>query len=71
MVVVPVAIPFTIPVDEPMVAMAMALLLHVPPVVLSVNVSDEPAHKPVVAVIGAAGASTVTVITAAQPVPKE
>jgi hypothetical protein len=54
-----------------MVAMAMALLLHVPPGVLSVNVSDEPTHKPVVAVMGAAGASTVTVITAAQPVPNE
>ena len=45
-VVVPpaVATPVTTPLDEPTVATEVLLLLHVPPVVESVNVVVEPAH---------------------------
>ena len=43
-VTVPPAIPVTIPVNEPIVAMVLLLLLHVPPDVLSLTVINEPAH---------------------------
>jgi hypothetical protein len=43
MVVAPGVMPATIPVEEPMVATAGALLLHVP-VVVSVRVAPEPTH---------------------------
>ena len=44
MVQVPAAIPETIPVDAPTVAIAGLLLLHVPPLAESVNVVEEPMH---------------------------
>ena len=46
MLVVPAATPVTIPVVEPMVAVPVALLLHVPPVVALVSVIELPAHTP-------------------------
>lgn len=45
MSVVPFVSAFTNPVDEPMVATAVLLLLHVPPPVASVSVVVLPAHN--------------------------
>ena len=41
---VPAEIPVTIPVEEPTVAIAVLLLLHVPPVVESISALVEPAQ---------------------------
>ena len=44
MVAVPDAMPLTTPVDEPMLAVAALLLLHVPPPVRLDKVTEEPVH---------------------------
>ena len=66
MVVVPEVIPFTTP-EVPTVATTVLVLLHTPPVAVSVNAVDEPAHTVAVPVIvPAPGAGlTVTLIVAA------
>lgn len=60
MVHVPAATPVTMPVDDPMVAMAGLLLLHVPPVVASVKVDVPPTVVVVVPVMTAGMGFTVT-----------
>ena len=63
MIAVPVDTPVTKPVVMPMVAMAVLLLLHVPPGVASLNIVVFPRHIEVVPVIGAIG-YTDTVVAA-------
>src|ERR1043166_4771101 len=48
MVEVPAATPVTIPVDEPIVATVVLLLVQIPPPVASLNVVVDPAQIPVV-----------------------
>ena len=64
----PVEIPETIPVDEPMVATEVLLLLHMPPGVASESVVVVPAHKLVAPVIAAGTGFTVNVTPEVQPV---
>lgn len=45
MVVVPPAMAVTTPVDEPITAVAVALLLHVPPDTVLVSEVVEPTHR--------------------------
>jgi hypothetical protein len=49
--VVPFETPVTTPVNEPIVAIAGALLLQVPPEVVLVSVVEEPIHRVVLPVI--------------------
>ena len=67
MVAVPPATPVTIPDKTPTVAMAVRLLLQVPPVEASFNVTVDPAHITVVPVTANGTAFTVTVLVAEQP----
>ena len=69
MVVVPEAIPLTIPV-EPMVATEVFVEVHTPPLTASLNVVVVPGQSVVVPVIvpGFADGVTVKVLTAIQPV---
>lgn len=53
MVTTPAATPVTVPVAAFTVALAVLLLLHVPPVVASASVMDEPGHTEVGPVIAA------------------
>ena len=72
MVVVPDATPVTVPLDEPMVALAGVLLAHVPPVVASVRVVDEPTHTDVAPLIEAGSGLIVTLALPSVPQhPKE
>jgi len=66
-VVVPVAMPIKIPEDGSMVPTAALLLLHVPPVVASLNVVVRPKQTCVAPVIEATPLTTVTVSVAAHP----
>ncbi len=59
MVVVPKAIPFTIPVPDPMVALAVTLLVQVPPADELVSVTVAPGHTDELPVIVAGDGSTV------------
>jgi len=68
MVTAPAVTPVTEPEDEPTVAIAMLLLLHVPPTVASSNVMLEPGHTWVGPVIAAGVALTVKGWLALQPV---
>jgi hypothetical protein len=52
MVTIPAATPVTTPVDDPTVAIAPMLLVHVPPVVESLMVMVEPIHTDDEPVIG-------------------
>ena len=52
MVGTPADTPVTTPVDEPTVAIAVLLLLQVPPVVASLIIIEEPVHTVVRPVIG-------------------
>ena len=61
-VVVPANTPVTIPVEEPIVATVGVLLLHVPPVVASLNVVVEPSQTVNVPVIPAGDGLTVTIV---------
>lgn len=62
MVAVPAATPDTTPVDEPMVAIVVGVLLHVPPPVASASVVVAPAHNDIVPVMPAGEALTVTAV---------
>jgi len=63
---VPGVIPVTIPEDEPMEAIIVVPLAHVPPDVASVNVAVPPTQTAVVP-IGAGNGLTVTCLVAEQP----
>ena len=58
-VVVPGAIPVATPDDEPMVPMAVLLLLHSPPGLASLKMNDEPTQMYGAPVIAAGGGLTV------------
>lgn len=70
--VLPIVSPFTTPVDEPIVATPILLLLHVPPLGPVANVVELPAHTVVAPEIGAGNGLTLIValplILFAQPV---
>ena len=68
MVVVPVAIPVTTPVPEPMVAMPAALLVQSPPPSASVRGIVPPTHTVVGPVMAGGMGFTVTGYVAAHPV---
>lgn len=68
MVTVPAATPATIPVVAPTVAVAVLLLLHVPPVVVELNVVTAPVHTVEAPDIAAGNGLTVTVAITRQPV---
>jgi hypothetical protein len=59
--------PETIPDDDPIVAWAGVLLLHVPPGVTSDKVTDEPTHTERVPPMAAGKGLTLTVAVAVQP----
>jgi hypothetical protein len=59
MVTIPAATPVTTPVDDPTVAIAPMLLVHVPPVVESLMVMVEPIHTDDEPVIGLTAKVTV------------
>lgn len=63
----PADAPYTIPATASTVAIAVLLLLQVPPVVASLNIVALPAHRVVLPVTGVIG-FTVTVVVAKQPV---
>jgi hypothetical protein len=67
-VATPPTSPFAIPVDEPMVAMVVLLLLHVPPGVPSVNVAVEPTHILYDPMINDGSGLMVTIAVEKQPV---
>ena len=67
----PAANPFTIPVEEPIVAVPVAPEVQEPPAVPSVRLVEEPIHTAAVPVIAAGRSLTVTVNVVIQPVPKE
>ncbi len=67
MAAVPDATPLTIPV-EPTVAIPVAVLLHVPPVVASASVVVALLHKVRLPVIAAGNGLTVTTAVMIQPV---
>ena len=60
--------PFSAPDEEPIVAIAVLLLSHVPPAVALLNAADAPIQTVVVPEIGAGKGSTVIVFVVAQPV---
>jgi hypothetical protein len=64
---VPVATPITTPVEEPTVAMVVLLEDHVPPVTISLKVTEDKLHTTAGPVIGSSE-STVTSTVAIQPV---
>ena len=64
----PEATPVKIPVDEPMVATAVLLLVHVPPPDVLLNVAVVPGHAVNVPVIAAGNGLTVKVVVLIQPV---
>lgn len=68
MVSVPASTPVTTPVAGIMVAVAVLLLLQVPPALASLSVTDAPSHTPVAPVIVAGSGFTVTLAVAVQPV---
>lgn len=67
----PAATPLTVPVDEPIVAMAGEPELHMPPAVGLVSVVVEPWHTAGGPAIGNGSGLTVIVAEVAQPVPTE
>jgi hypothetical protein len=69
--VVPAVIAYTVPDEEAMVAIAVLLLLHVPPAVASDRLVVVPAHIPEGPVIIEGSGLTVTVTMAMQPVANE
>ena len=60
--------PVTTPEVNPTDAIPLALLLHVPPAVISLNVVVRPEHTSIVPVIKAGNGFTVTTTVAIQPV---
>ena len=67
----PVLTPDTTPDVELTLAVPDALLVHVPPVGVELNVVVEPIHTTAVPVIAVGEALTVTVAADSQPVPSE
>ena len=65
----PVFIPVTMPVALPAVAIMGLLVLHVPPVVASVNVVADPTHVVAAPVIADGSGLIVTVFVTLQPAP--
>jgi hypothetical protein len=63
--------PVAVPVAELIVAIAVLLLLQVPPVTASLKEPEEPAQKDDVPVMATGGICTVTVVVAAVPQPFE
>ena len=70
MMLVPRATPVTIPVVLPMVAVAVVLLIQVPPATPSVNVIFANTHTADGPVIGVGIVYTATVVLTLQPVDK-
>ncbi len=68
MVTTPSVMPVTVPVEDPIVATAVLLLLQTPPLVALVNVVVKPTHTLVVPPIAAGFGLTVKLVTAIQPV---
>ncbi len=68
MVVVPIAMPETRPDETPIVATAVLLLAHVPPVTALVSVFDPPVQTVFMPVIAGGKGFTVTIIVDIQPV---
>lgn len=68
-VTVPAAMPETRPVEEPMVAMAVLLLLHMPPPVASVSRVVVPTHKLEAPVIAAIVPPVTVIVIVAKQVP--
>ena len=68
MLAVPALTPVTNPVLEPIVAMPVLPLLHVPPVVALARVDVVPAHIAVAPVIAAGSGFTVIIVVVIQPV---
>ncbi len=66
---VPAEIPDTTPEDASTVAIAVLLLVHVPPEMACARVLDAPTHAFVVPVMVASAALTVTCVTEMQPAP--
>jgi hypothetical protein len=66
-VVMPMATPLITPVEEPTVATAVLLLLHVPPDDAEVSVVVLPTHVTAVPVIDAGKGSTVTTVVVEHP----
>ena len=64
MVVVPLAIPSTVPLVDPIDPTPAALLLHVPPVIGSLNVVVAPIHTALAPVIAPGLPLTVTIVVA-------
>ena len=65
-VAVPPATPVTIPLPEPIVAIAALLLVHAPAPEASVNVTEEPTHTGALPIMGFEVLITVTVVVAKQ-----
>lgn len=63
MVAIPAVTPLTIPVDEPTVAMPVAVLVHIPPEVVLLNVAVEPMQINAVPVIAAGVTGTGLTVT--------
>jgi hypothetical protein len=61
--------PDNTPLSEPIVATAVLLLLHVPPVVVLLNVVVLPTHTAVMPVIAPGSGLTVIMVEVKQPVP--
>jgi hypothetical protein len=59
---VPYETPITIPVEVPIVATPVALLLHVPPDEVLESVTEEPIQTGIIPVIAAGNGFTVTVV---------
>ena len=66
---IPAVKPFTIPVDEPIVAVPVAPEVQEPPAEASVKLVDEPIHTAAVPVIAGGKLLTVTVNVVIQPEP--
>ena len=71
MVAMPPAMPFTMPLDEPILAMVGSLLVQMPPVAVLLNVDEVPAQNVRVPVIdeGNGVIVTVRVVVTVQPWP--
>jgi hypothetical protein len=62
--------PFTIPVLAPIVATVVVLLVHPPPPIESVSVSDDPIHTTGEPFITPGNGYTVTIVVTEQPSPR-
>jgi hypothetical protein len=68
MVAVPELIPINSPVDASMAALALLLLVHVPPIALLLSCTVSPGHNDVAPVIADAAGFTVITRVTKQPV---